>query len=102
MYVLFLSGYDSGDCCECTCVSTADHTCGADGGYLCLDPSAPCVDDDDVTITIISTEGAYCLEVFVADGDCDDVNNNADCGASRSGILIYLSFGVPERLLFVV
>ncbi|CAN0432107.1 unnamed protein product, partial [Scytosiphon promiscuus] len=43
--------YDGGDCCECTCVSTEEFTCGDEefGGFACLDPSAPCVDDDDFT-----------------------------------------------------
>ncbi|CAM9391443.1 unnamed protein product, partial [Ectocarpus sp. 8 AP-2014] len=34
-------GYDGGDCCICTCASSADGTCGS-SGYYCLDPSAPC------------------------------------------------------------
>ncbi|CAN0077813.1 unnamed protein product, partial [Scytosiphon promiscuus] len=37
--------YDGGDCCSCTCES-AEHTCGPD--YACVDPEAPCVDDDDI------------------------------------------------------
>ncbi|CAN0472361.1 unnamed protein product, partial [Laminaria digitata] len=33
-------GFDSGDCCECTCVSTTAYTCGDldDGGFDCADP----------------------------------------------------------------
>ena len=43
------SGYDGGDCCECSCVSTEDYICGddANGGFDCLDPSSlSCLDDD--------------------------------------------------------
>ncbi|CAN0542762.1 unnamed protein product, partial [Scytosiphon promiscuus] len=37
----FIAGFDGGDCCECTCVSTNSFTCGDDfnGGFECLDPS---------------------------------------------------------------
>lgn len=42
-------GYDSGDCCSCTCVDTDDYTCGENGDFQCIDPAAPCVDDDDIT-----------------------------------------------------
>ncbi|CAM9351668.1 unnamed protein product, partial [Laminaria digitata] len=83
--------YDGGDCCECTCVSTADFTCGdgGNGGFSCLDPSAACVDDDDVT-TLPTTEtfsdspgtttDTPCSSAFTSDGDCDEVNNNEECG----------------------
>lgn len=83
------SGYDGGDCCECTCVNTANYTCGSDhhGGYACLDPSAPCVDDDDITIlpeyeytSPTSSTTSTCFELVLADGDCDPINNNEDCG----------------------
>ncbi|CAM9103533.1 unnamed protein product [Laminaria digitata] len=70
--------YDGGDCCECTCVSTAAFTCGENGGFSCLDPSAPCVDDDDVT-TLPPNE-VVCVDNFIADGDCDDTNNFEQCG----------------------
>ena len=38
------SGYDGGDCCECTCDPTAEYECGhgLHGGYSCVDPSASC------------------------------------------------------------
>ena len=42
--------YDGGDCCSCTCVDTRDFDCGGGRGFRCIDPAAPCVDDDDVTI----------------------------------------------------
>ena len=46
------SGYDGGDCCECTCISTVLHTCGEESSsfFSCVDPEAPCVNDDDTTI----------------------------------------------------
>ncbi|CAN0475167.1 unnamed protein product, partial [Scytosiphon promiscuus] len=34
-------GYDGGDCCECTCVSTTSHDCG-DAGFTCVDPTSGC------------------------------------------------------------
>ena len=72
------SGYDGGDCCECTCVSTDDFTCGQNGGFACVDPSAACVDEDDVTT--LSTFDQACVDGFVADGDCDRPNNTEECG----------------------
>ena len=36
------SGYDGGDCCGCTCVSTPDATCGENGGFDCVDPDSSC------------------------------------------------------------
>lgn len=42
-------GYDSGDCCVCTCVDSPNFQCG-ESTFLCIDPNAPCVDDDDVTV----------------------------------------------------
>ena len=63
------------------------------GGFACLDPSAPCVDDDD----FIPDDDFYfddedelsgsfafepCLDDFIGDGDCDPTNNNEGCGGS--------------------
>ncbi|CAM9194521.1 unnamed protein product, partial [Laminaria digitata] len=84
-------GYDGGDCCECTCVDTDAFTCGlrSHGGFTCLDPSAPCVDDDDATVnptseetyySIPTTTGSPCVPDFASDGDCDVVNNTEECG----------------------
>ncbi|CAM9234491.1 unnamed protein product, partial [Laminaria digitata] len=70
--------FDGGDCCECTCVSTVDNTCGENGGFSCLDPNALCVDDDDVT-TLPSSE-RFCISEYVGDGDCDQNNNFGACG----------------------
>ena len=77
------SGYDQGDCCECTCVSTTSYTCGDEvhGGFECLDPGAPCVDDTDDASSFGSPQ-SMCNPSFFADGDCDLVNNNEACGAS--------------------
>lgn len=64
LYVVFASGecdygnnsaecgYDSGDCCPCTCQSTEHTECGLNG-YECRDPSAACVIDDDFTVDVI-------------------------------------------------
>lgn len=40
---LSLLGYDGGDCCECDCASTEQHTCGEAGEFDCVDPSSACV-----------------------------------------------------------
>ena len=74
------SDYDGGDCCECTCVSSVEYTCGENGGYACIDPSAPCVDNDDVT-ELPSFE-ISCITQYIADGDCDAENNFEECGKS--------------------
>ena len=94
------SGYDGGDCCQCTCVSNRDILCGEAFGFACLDPSAPCVDDDDVTAlpeddtpstyTYSYTTSGFtstfsCATSFLSDGDCDSINNKKDCGGSGSG-----------------
>lgn len=59
--------YDGGDCCWCTCVDSY-YSCG-DIGYDCQDPSVNCQLDD-----------CSGFVEFIADGDCDDLNNNANCG----------------------
>ena len=72
---------------------------------MCLDPSAPCVNDDDATLPgnndddvstgdqIPSYPESYstsdtqettsldCVDVSVSDGICDVDNNNDECGA---------------------
>ena len=89
-----MSGYDGGDCCECTCVSTDDFTCGdsSDGGYTCVDPGALCFVDGDATTNPepepTSPETAYATSPSfmgdnVADGICDAGSNNEECGGSR-------------------
>lgn len=85
------SGYDGGDCCSCTCVDTVHYRCGSEhhGGFACLDPGAPCVDDDDVTALPHAEYTSYsgrpsslCFESGISDGDCDPSNNNEDCRES--------------------
>eukprot|EP00904_Undaria_pinnatifida_P003008 jgi/Undpi1/12708/HiC_scaffold_6.g02376.m1 len=77
-------GYDGGDCCECTCVSTDEYTCGDDnhGGFACVDPGASCVEDDDFEAPMES-QGSYsyspCIEDNISDGDCDNTNNVEEC-----------------------
>ncbi|CAM9139733.1 unnamed protein product, partial [Ectocarpus sp. 12 AP-2014] len=74
-------GYDGGDCCECTCQSPYDNDddwhCSPDGyGFACIDPDAPCVDDDDITIEIVQN----CDTSYLRDSHCDQDNNNEICG----------------------
>ena len=84
------SGYDGGDCCQCTCVSNRDILCGEAFGFACIDPLAPCVDDDDVT-ALPEDDFTYtgssttlgCVPDYFSDGLCDMPNNNEDCGESR-------------------
>lgn len=49
---ILLAGYDGGDCCVCTCQDGPDYECG-DLGFSCIDPDAPCVDDEDGSSTVI-------------------------------------------------
>lgn len=67
------------------------YTCGDYGGFACLDPSAPCVDDDDVTLLPgyddesldpNASTASSCYRDWFSDGDCDLRNNNKDCGES--------------------
>ncbi|CAM9523651.1 unnamed protein product [Scytosiphon promiscuus] len=73
--------YDGGDCCECTCVGDDDPgdddfgRCGPHSGFACVDPSAPCVDDDSVTVDMIDE----CQAGQIGDGWCDDNNNKEEC-----------------------
>ncbi|CAM9523721.1 unnamed protein product [Scytosiphon promiscuus] len=71
--------YDGGDCCECTCVGDGlgydDFHCSQYSGFACIDPSAPCVDDDSVTVDMIDE----CYAGQIGDGWCDDYNNKEEC-----------------------
>ncbi|CAM9449894.1 unnamed protein product, partial [Ectocarpus sp. 12 AP-2014] len=73
-------GYDGGDCCECTCVNPQadnDFYCSKTGsGFACIDPDAPCVDDDDITVDMVEN----CNVRALGDGYCDQENNNEICG----------------------
>eukprot|EP00903_Cladosiphon_okamuranus_P008222 g7915.t1 len=66
--------YDGGDCCECTCTTDDDYGCRGD--YQCIDPAAPCVDDDDVTVDLVENCGYV---GGIGNGYCDEGNNNAEC-----------------------
>lgn len=89
-------GYDGGDCCECTCKDGLDYPCGESGvGFLCKDPNTGCLAGNAPTATpsdtpvafmnptMSPTESVYpaCdgITVYINDGICDDVNNNAAC-----------------------
>lgn len=65
-------GYDGGDCCSCTCVDSADHSC-ADSVFNCLYPGC----DDATTST---EEEATCIEEWHGDGHCEPSQNSASCG----------------------
>ena len=108
-----ISGYDGGDCCECTCVSTESYECGAGhhDGYSCIDPSAECVDvddgptnpeDEDYPDSPMTHGQSYshsmnslgCIPGYISDGYCDEVNNNDNCGTSRVCHLAFYSLPV--------
>ncbi|CAM9206350.1 unnamed protein product [Ectocarpus sp. 13 AM-2016] len=68
-------GYDGGDCCECTCVVDWSVEFGCTE-FACFDPTAPCVDDDDVTADALEN----CMVEHLGDGHCDASNNIEICG----------------------
>ncbi|CAM9504237.1 unnamed protein product [Ectocarpus fasciculatus] len=63
--------YDGGDCCECTCEGDEDD-CKT---FACIDPEAPCVDEDLVTVDMVEN----CRVLEIGDGICDSGNNNELC-----------------------
>ncbi|CAM9986910.1 unnamed protein product [Ectocarpus sp. 6 AP-2014] len=67
-------GYDLGDCCSCTCEDAA-FTCGGSADFACIDPEAPCVDDDDLTADRVEN----CYLPSIGDSVCDTRNNIAVC-----------------------
>eukprot|EP00903_Cladosiphon_okamuranus_P014053 g13063.t1 len=74
--------YDGGDCCECTCEkreTSDDFWGGRYGGcaqFACVDPSAPCVADDDITVNML----ANCPWVNgIGNGYCDLDMNTPEC-----------------------
>lgn len=73
-------GYDGGDCCICTCSALQgddDYACSEDASdYACIDPAAPCVDDDDITIEIVEN----CFPGSIGNGYCNHYNNKPECG----------------------
>ena len=77
--------YDGGDCCSCTCVpqprtddyfyyTTGDDYHGCES-FSCIDPDAPCVSDDDITVDLLET----CDTVSMSDARCDEHNNTPEC-----------------------
>lgn len=75
-----ICGYDGGDCCECTCEGEPCES------FACIDPSAPCVDDDDITANFDDT----CDTVSQSDAYCDQHNNRPEC--SECGIARYFRY----------
>ncbi|CAM9751140.1 unnamed protein product [Ectocarpus fasciculatus] len=76
--------YDGGDCCECTCdpsgypwydTGVGCRTGMYSGGFSCIDPDAPCVDDDIITAEMLD----LCAASQIGNGYCDDTNNNPEC-----------------------
>lgn len=81
------SDYDGGDCCECTCEdrpgtdTVSEIICGEGARFACIDPEAPCVEDDDITADM--EDGCGYL-VGIGNGHCDQGNNKEVCGRSYS------------------
>lgn len=63
--------------CACTSQATADRTCGPTG-FMCIDPEAPCIDDDFFTVDMLEN----CFPLSIGNGYCDLDNNNEECGKS--------------------
>ena len=74
-------GFDGGDCCECTCE-------GSCPSFACIDPSAPCVDDDDVTANFDDT----CFTVLLSDAFCDQMNIRPECSECHKARYRHTSF----------
>eukprot|EP00903_Cladosiphon_okamuranus_P018661 g17175.t2 len=55
-------GYDGGDCCSCTCISSSDHSC--------LDNTFDCIFPDCDGASTTSGEST-CVEGWKNDGECD-------------------------------
>lgn len=76
---------------ECTCTGNPDDDrswiCR---DFACVDPSAPCVDDDSITIEMADN----CRVRGIGDGYCDIDNNNEICSE--------FSFDPPSLLFFLV
>lgn len=77
-------GYDGGDCCECTCISSSSYDCGGGSWYddtyyfNCTDPNSGCIPTPSPVIpNYPDCTGLY---AHIHDGFCDPSNNNADCG----------------------
>lgn len=57
--------------------------------FACIDPAAECVDDDSVTVGMID----ICNGGNIGNGDCDESNNNAECGTSHPACQFSIAFG---------
>lgn len=83
-------GYDGGDCCECTCISRMDVTCGENAGYDCVDPSSSCEEVELVeagTKTSISTTAnAFDERAGAASGMSGCQLNGCEPGLTRDGV----------------
>lgn len=67
-------GFDGGDCCDCTC-SDVVYACDPRLSF-CLDPSAPCYDQDAADVYSQCTDD---LMEDVGDGTCDSDSNLEAC-----------------------
>lgn len=77
-------------------MDTIYFACGDEsfGTFDCVDPSAPCVDEDDDTIILPEyDDDSACVPDFFSDGICDGINNDEICGRWSS-----LMFGECDAL----
>ncbi|CAN0063757.1 unnamed protein product, partial [Ectocarpus sp. 13 AM-2016] len=98
-------GYDGGDCCSCTATAasgSASASASPPSYFNCVDPAAACVGEenedggsdvaDDAQQRYSSSGRAAsasdessasrlsdCVEQWIGDGACDDMNNSAEC-----------------------
>ena len=72
---LLLLGYDGGDCCECTCVSTVEAACG-DNDYNCIDPSYPCIEG----YVLAGTKTIISVSANAYDSRPGDSGDDVGCG----------------------
>ena len=83
--------WDGGDCCVCTCREfDGSMECGSNG-YDCRDPLAPTECDSWASLPVQQTSApsnfSPCtgLPDSIADGYCDESNNNAQCAWDGGG-----------------
>lgn len=83
-------------CCECTCQKSDfyddddDYYGGCGGSFACVDPSAPCANDDDITIDLFDD----CDTVDMSDAYCNNGNNRPEC--SEYGVLALMGILFPR------
>ena len=81
-------GYDGGDCCECTCVSTGPLSCGLNG-FDCVDPSASCSDgyvEAGTKTTVGVSANGYDMRPGLAGGDVGCQIDGCAPALTRDGI----------------